>query len=68
MPVTKQYYLVPAERAVMFCRWEGNHMISVCDGAFCLHQFDDDLVNSLIELLFFISYHVLFLYDFIINI
>jgi len=22
---------------------------SVCDGAFCLHQFDDDLVKSLIE-------------------
>jgi len=24
-------------------------MVSVCDGAFCLHQFDDDLVKSLIE-------------------
>jgi len=24
-------------------------MISVRDGAFCLHQFDDDLVKSLIE-------------------
>ena len=24
-------------------------MISVRDGAFCLHQFDDDLVNFLIE-------------------
>jgi len=24
-------------------------MISVRDGAFCLHQFDDDVVKSLIE-------------------
>ena len=26
-----------------------SEMISVRDGAFCLHQFDDDLVKSLIE-------------------
>ena len=24
-------------------------MISVCDGAFCLHQFDDDFVKYLVE-------------------
>jgi len=27
-------------------------MISVRDGAFCLHQFDDDLVKSLTECIF----------------
>ena len=34
-------------------------MISVRDGAFCLHQFDDDSVKSVIE--FFCSHYLLFL-------